>query len=257
MLKKNNETKLASVSSPNCILEQATNLSFDLGEEGKQGPKDHEDPTLQEIKEARVIRKKKQRLVPSVVRRSLRINKKGVYFFIMHAIFWNSDGFGDLAKHFFVRETIREHKLDFFAILETRRSNFSSPFLEHLAAGLHYQWYCLPPLGRSGSMLVGFNAASLQIQNVITSDRCVKFYVFSKIDNFKWVMVVVYGAAQEEYKPEFLAELVRICEDEPLPMLVGGDFNIIRRQDEKNNESLMLDGLLFLLPLSRVLTREN
>jgi hypothetical protein len=41
-------------------------------------------------------------------------------------------------------------------------------------------------------------------------------------------MVAVYGAAQDEHKPAFLSELVRICEDEPLPMIVGGDFNIIR-----------------------------
>jgi hypothetical protein len=51
------------------------------------------------------------------------------------------------------------------------------------------------------------------------------------------VLVAVYGAAQDEQKPEFLAELVRICEDEPLPMLVGGDFNIIRRKEEKNNDN--------------------
>jgi hypothetical protein len=47
----------------------------------------------------------------------------------------------------------------------------------------------------------------------------------------------VYGAAQEALKPDFLAELVRICETETLPMLVGGDFNIIRRKEEKNNDN--------------------
>jgi hypothetical protein len=54
----------------------------------------------------------------------------------MKDCFWNGDGFGDLAKHAFVRETIREHKLDFFAILETGRSSFSTPFLNHLSGGL-------------------------------------------------------------------------------------------------------------------------
>ena len=48
---------------------------------------------------------------------------------------------------------------------------------------------------------------------------------------------MVYGAAQEAKKMDFLAEMVRICENEPLPMLVGGDFNIIRRQEEKNNSN--------------------
>jgi hypothetical protein len=49
--------------------------------------------------------------------------------------------------------------------------------------------------------------------------------------------VAVYGAAQDAQKAEFLAELVRICDTNTLPMLVGGDFNIIRRQEEKNNEN--------------------
>jgi len=45
----------------------------------------------------------------------------------------------------------------------------------------------------------------------------------------------VYGAAQDEYKWAFLSELVRICSDEELPLVVGGDFNIIRNPSEKSN----------------------
>jgi hypothetical protein len=142
----------------------------------------------------------------------------------MKGSFWNSDGFKDPAKHIFVRETLSEHKLDFFAILETGRDNFSVPFLKNISAGLDIQWYCVPPIGRSGGILVGINAASLTVQWVVTGSRCVKVFVTSKLDNFKWVLVAVYGAAQDEQKPEFLAELVRICEDETLPLLVGGGF---------------------------------
>ena len=97
----------------------------------------------------------------------------------MKGIFWNSYGFGDLAKHLFVRETIREHKLDFFVILETGRSSFSTPFLNHLAGGFDYQWFCLPPIGRSGGMLIGVNISLLDIQNIVVGDRCVKMFVCS------------------------------------------------------------------------------
>ena len=81
----------------------------------------------------------------------------------MKGEFWNSDGFGDTAKHFFVHDSFREHKLDFFVILETGRSNFSAPFLAHLSGGLDVQWYCLPPQGRSGGILVGINAWTLSV----------------------------------------------------------------------------------------------
>jgi hypothetical protein len=72
----------------------------------------------------------------------------------MRGCIWNGDGFKDTAKHLFVKETIREHKLDFFAISETGRDNFSAPFLNNLAGGLDYQWFCVPPIGRSGGFLL-------------------------------------------------------------------------------------------------------
>jgi hypothetical protein len=72
---------------------------------------------------------------------------------------------------------------------------------------------------------------------VVNSDYCVKFQIRSKKDGFDWLLIPVYGAAQESNKADFLAELVRTCENEQLPMLLGGDFNIIRRQEEKNNSN--------------------
>jgi hypothetical protein len=53
----------------------------------------------------------------------------------------------------------------------------------------------------------------------------------SKLDGFEWIIVVVYGATQETLKPDFLAELVRICESKTLTMLVDRDFNIIQRKE--------------------------
>ena len=78
---------------------------------------------------------------------------------------------------------------------------------------------------------------TLEVLNVVHGDFAVKFRVRSKIDGFRWALVAVYGAAQPELKPEFLANLVRICGDERLPISVGGYFTIIKRQEEKNNDN--------------------
>ena len=63
-----------------------------------------------------------------------------------------------------------------------------------------------------------------------------EFKLRNKKDDFKWVLVAVYVAAQPEYKEIFLTELVHTCSKENLPLCVGGDFNIIRNASEKNNE---------------------
>ena len=54
----------------------------------------------------------------------------------MRGIFWNTDGLGDHTKHFAIHELVREHKLDFIALLEMGRSNFSASFLNFLAGGV-------------------------------------------------------------------------------------------------------------------------
>src|SRR5215216_832938 len=155
----------------------------------------------------------------------------------MKGIFWNSRGLADLAKKRFLAETTIEDKLDFIALLETGRDNFTSQFLGILSRGIDFDWHCLPPRGRSGGILLGVKCETLEVLSVVHGDLAVKFRVRSKIDGFRWALVAVYGAQQPELKPDFLTDLVRICGDERLPILVGGDFNIIRWREEKNNDN--------------------
>lgn len=58
---------------------------------------------------------------------------------------------------------------------------------------------------------------------------------WDKMLKIKWNLLVVYGAAQEENKVAFLAELSHFCASNSEPMIIGGDFNIIRFSKEKNS----------------------
>jgi hypothetical protein len=155
----------------------------------------------------------------------------------LKGITWNCEGFRDSAKHLFVKESIRDHRLDFIALLETGRSNFAVLFLQNLAAGFNFTWFCLPPQGRSGGILVGINSETLEVMQVASGDFSIRLHLKCKRDGFEWAFVPVYGAAQDVLKPDFLAELVRMCEIQNMPMLVGGDFNILRNKNEKNNDN--------------------
>jgi len=163
-----------------------------------------------------------------------------------------------LAERRFLDDASREHKLDFIALLETGRYNFTSQFLQTISSGLEYDWHCLPPRGRSGGILLGVNRETLEVGNVILGDFAVKFQVKSRADGFRWALVAVYGAAQPELKSAFLADMVRICGDERLPILVGGDFNMIRRREEKNNDnfdarwSFMFNAIIESLDLKEI-----
>ena len=58
-------------------------------------------------------------------------------------------------------------------------------------------------------------------------------------------LVTVYGAAQDEFKADFLHELVNLAKDNPNPILIGGDFNLLRFPNEKSRVGLIIIGLSF------------
>jgi endonuclease/exonuclease/phosphatase family metal-dependent hydrolase len=62
----------------------------------------------------------------------------------------------------------------------------------------------------------------------------IKLHIRNKADNFTWSLVAVYGAAQEDSKAAFLRKLVNLAKDNPHPILVGGDFNLLRFSFEKS-----------------------
>lgn len=58
------------------------------------------------------------------------------------------------------------------------------------------------------------------------------------IKNLKkhWSLVNVYGPAQDEFKESFLSELSSFYFKAKHPILMGGDFNILRFSSEKNKK---------------------
>jgi exonuclease III len=153
----------------------------------------------------------------------------------MKGIFWNSNGLRDQAKTRFLFDLTKEQQLDFIALLETKKSDYTTPELSHLCTNKTFCLSWAPPNGCSGGILVGVNSEKFTIQNFVHGNFHVKFKLQNKYDNFEWILIAVYGAAQEEEKERFLRELVQTCNVENLPLIVGGDFNIIRKSQEKNN----------------------
>ena len=100
-------------------------------------------------------------------------------------------------------------------------------------------------------MLMGINQGCFEIENIEDGDYHIKFLIKNKVDGFRWALLSVYDAAQEEHREHFLSELVRACTScGDLPFLVGGDFNIIRNPLEKKTiQDIIISGLFCLMLL--------
>jgi hypothetical protein len=141
-----------------------------------------------------------------------------------------------LAKSRFPSDTSREQNLDFIALLETCKNDFSPTTLSNLSGGRNFVWHWTTPHGRSGGILLGVDIDTMDIGSIDDGDFFVKFRLRDRKSDFKWVLVAVNGAAQPEFKESFLAALVRSYRNEKLPLCIGGDFNIMRNSLEKNND---------------------
>ena len=90
----------------------------------------------------------------------------------------------------------------------------------------------MAPHGRSRGILLGVDLNVFDIGAIVESDL---FTLRCKNDGFKFVLYTVYGPTQHQNKQAFLSELANTCSKESLPYLIGGDFNIMRRPEDKSS----------------------
>jgi hypothetical protein len=152
----------------------------------------------------------------------------------MNGMFSNSKGLIDLAKHVHIVDCCRDYNLNFIAILETGKRDYSSSLLNRLSGGIDFEWVSNPPRGRSGGILVGVRDDTMEILACLDGEFHIKLHVRNKADNFIWSLVAVYGGAQDEFKANFLREIVNLAKDNPHPIIIGGEFNLLRFRHEKS-----------------------
>lgn len=84
--------------------------------------------------------------------------------------------------------------------------------------------------------VLGINLQTFHIGE-IEGDLFVKFKIRNEDSNFKWLLVSVYGAVQQNHKEAFVSELLHLCAKEISPIVIGGDFNVLRDPLEKINSN--------------------
>ena len=58
--------------------------------------------------------------------------------------------------------------------------------------------------------------------------------VKNKSDGLVWQMVLVYGSSYPEFRMDFVAELHDTLSNASYPIMICGDFNLIRNEKEKS-----------------------
>ena len=81
---------------------------------------------------------------------------------------------------------------------------------------------------------MGFDADIFDVREKELGEFMIRILVVHKETSFIWNFINMYGAAQTDQKQKFLSELSSFCSKCIHPMLIGGDFNILRKDSDKN-----------------------
>ena len=138
----------------------------------------------------------------------------------MKGFYWNSRCLSDFAKYQYISDAIRDQKQDFVTIMETRKQDMSRSNLNRLSGGADFTWHCLLP--REDRVVSFWDSSVLDLSIIVEEEFFIKFHLDNQNDDFKWILMAVYGPAQDVFKSAFLSELVRTCQQNLLPTLIGG-----------------------------------
>ena len=156
----------------------------------------------------------------------------------MKGIFWNCRGAGKKGMATCLVDMINANEIDFIGLQETMKEIYKPSFFRKIDPSHKFHWEWVPSRGKSGGILCGIKKDNFDILKIIHGRYILQLDLFDKNKNCSWALMTVYGAAHDEQKPEFIAELSSMCHSSNIPYLVGGDFNIIRHGGEKNKKHL-------------------
>jgi hypothetical protein len=128
--------------------------------------------------------------------------------------------------------------LDYIGFQETKKEEFTNSFLKNLLGNRNFVWNFLPAVGTSGGILVGINADLLEVLAWEIKTFSVSAVVKKRRNDYICRITTVYGSAYEDKKQEFISELHELFLNWEGPALIGGDFNLVRFLEDKNNGNI-------------------
>ncbi|KAI4990490.1 hypothetical protein ZWY2020_038853 [Hordeum vulgare] len=148
----------------------------------------------------------------------------------MKLLCWNIRGFGLSGRRRQLIEYVRQEAIDIVGLQETIRQDFSIHELQRLS---HHQfaWQWLLAAGHSGGILLGVREDAFSVEDMDRGEFFVSMSVTDRRVHLSWEVIIVYGPVDHGRSADFLAKLKNKVERCTSPVLVAGDFNLIRWAD--------------------------
>lgn len=158
----------------------------------------------------------------------------------MIIIFWNIQRLGQKGRRGQLKDIMLKYKIDVICLQEIIKRDFSIFELRELGNNQPFSWNWVPAEEHSGGILTGVRQGNLDVEAMTCGEFYARMEITNQKDGFRWELINVYGPVQIERNGLFLQELYRKIEETRLPIMMGGDFNLIRFAHEKPTDNVNL-----------------
>jgi exonuclease III len=128
------------------------------------------------------------------------------------------------------------HRIDIFCLQETIKQDLTDQELSSLEIGDKFVWCWLPACGHSGGMLMGFRDSTFDVGSIERGRYFISTDIICRADKLRCKVMGIYGPADHSRSADFLQEISNKVDASEVPILMGGDFNLIRAAHDKNND---------------------
>jgi exonuclease III len=152
-------------------------------------------------------------------------------------LFWNVRGLNRKVRRDVVHTMVSSTCHDVVCLQETKKSSISHFMVMSLMGVDFDEFVTLPAVGTRGGILLAWKSTSCKV----IQHRIDTFSVsaqFQQSDGTPWWLTGVYGPQLDNLKILFLQELQMIRNLCRGPWMIGGDFNLIYKAEDKNNGNL-------------------
>ena len=136
-----------------------------------------------------------------------------------------------------MRMMVESTRPDIVCLQETKKESISRFMVFYLLGNVFDQFTFLPAIGTRGGILLAWKGSVCSALQTRVDEFSISVQ-FNHDSNLPWWFTGVYGPQSDEKKLQFLQELRMVRSVCVGPWVVGGDFNLIYRAEDKNNNNL-------------------
>ena len=159
---------------------------------------------------------------------------KCVFMDLAKILIWNVRGLNSTSRQDFVRSIVDSSRSDIVCIQETKVTDMSRTIILSSLGSDFSDFIAAPSVGASGGILIAWRQ-HIGVSLARRVDNHNVTVQFSTENGLSWWLTSVYGPQGNDDKIRFLQELRDIRAACPGPWMVAGDFNLIYRDEDKNN----------------------